>query len=103
MKVAENVIIVGDMMRAIYTIDFKEHKPTRMLTIGASSNLSIWSTNVLPLSPTHFLVFDIEGNVFFFHRIAYPVNDIEKFVLNLIGSFKIGEQINLARFGTLAI
>lgn len=90
-------------MRAIYTFDFKEQKQTRMLSEAAHSNHSIWTNCVLPLSSTHFMVFDIESNVFVFHKIAHPTNDYEKFKLNLVGCFRIGEEVTRAIFGSLSI
>lgn len=74
-----------------------------MLSEGAHTNLPIWCTNVLPLSSTHFMVFDIDSNVMLFHRVALPINEQEKFILRLVGSYRLGESVSKAIFGSLSV
>ena len=47
------------------------------------------------------MVFDKEANVFIFEKILLPVNDHEKFKLNLVSCMKIGEEVTKAIFGSL--
>ncbi|CDW78610.1 dna damage-binding protein 1 [Stylonychia lemnae] len=102
-KVVNNTVVVGDIMRAIYTFDFKEQKQNKMLCESAHSNHSIWTNCVITLSNSHFMVFDKEANVFVIQKILLPVNDHEKFKLNLVSCMKIGEEVTKAVFGSLNI
>lgn len=74
-----------------------------MLNESAHSNHSIWTNCVLTLSNSHFMVFDKESNVFVFEKILLPVNDHEKFKLNLVACMRIGEEVTKAIFGSLNI
>jgi len=49
------------------------------------------------------MVFDIDSNVMLFHRVALPINEQEKFILRLVGSYRLGESVSKAIFGSLSV
>eukprot|EP00347_Sterkiella_histriomuscorum_P011081 403373826 len=98
-----NTVVVGDIMRALYTFDFKEQKQNKLLNESAHTNHSIWVNTMLPLSESNTMVFDKECNMFVFNKNLLPTNDHEKFKLNMVACMKIGEEATKAIFGSLAI
>lgn len=103
MQAINNTVVIGDLLRAVYTLDFKEHRQSKMLNESAHSNHSIWVNSILSLSESHTMVFDKEANVFVFYKNLLPTNDHEKFKLSLVACMKLGEEATKAIFGSLSI
>lgn len=76
-KVIQNTIIVGDIMKAIMLYDFKEGRvqSSKMISESAHTSHSIWTNSILTLSLSQYMVFDKEKNLFMFERSLLPTND----------------------------
>jgi hypothetical protein len=61
----------------------------------------MWVNSIVALSPSQFIVFDQEGNMFIFQKNLVPASLEQKLKLDLKGSFCIGEEVQSAAFGSL--